>query len=36
MYILWNYEMDEPIAVSKDKGLLQEFFGIMKWMNLLL
>lgn len=24
MYILWNYEMDEPIAVSKDKGLLQE------------
>ena len=24
MYILWNYDLDEPIAVSEDKGLLQE------------
>lgn len=24
MYILWNYDLDEPIAVSEDKELLQE------------
>jgi hypothetical protein len=25
MYILWNYDSDEPIAASTDKSLLEEF-----------
>lgn len=25
MYILWNYDTDEPIVASTDKSLLEEF-----------
>lgn len=25
MYVLWNYDIDEPIMASTDKSLLEEF-----------